>query len=349
MAPAGYQHGRIAQNIAASLDRLVRDDGAGVILDAETGFKLSANPDTVRASDVAFATRERAEAAGEEAGYWPGAPDLAVEVVSPNDRFADTALRKGSLNPFRRGDHRRWRGRLGLDAPRCRCVRLTLAALPGSPGRPLLPAVVRGLRRAGERPPVPPVLRVVAVGGESDLRTLRPSNSVQDPSVRRVQERGLRFCDGPGALALRRGGKRDRARPQVPWLHGRRREARRPAVSGGGRRTGRIRRRRAGAAAQGKAQKARLQPGRAARPRSGGPDKLTRFGYTTSRAEHPGSGRAVGRGETPERGRRVLGRGSRAGQAPSRRRRLHHRCHHERLRRGAARGRRRRSPRRDAV
>ncbi len=89
MAPAGYQHGRIDQNIAASLDRLVRDEGAGVVLAAETGFKLSANPDTVRAADVAFATRERAEAAGEEAGYWPGAPDLAVEVVSPNDRFSE--------------------------------------------------------------------------------------------------------------------------------------------------------------------------------------------------------------------------------------------------------------------
>ena len=89
MAPAGYQHGRIAQNIAASLDRFVRDEGAGVVLAAETGFKLSANPDTVRAADVAFVTRGRAEAAGEVTGYWPGAPDLAVEVVSPNDRFAE--------------------------------------------------------------------------------------------------------------------------------------------------------------------------------------------------------------------------------------------------------------------
>ena len=89
MAPAGYQHGRIAQNIAASLDRLVREEGVGVILAAETGFKLAGDPDTVRAADVAFVARERAEAAGEVAGYWPGAPDLAVEVVSPNDRFAE--------------------------------------------------------------------------------------------------------------------------------------------------------------------------------------------------------------------------------------------------------------------
>ncbi|HEV2092248.1 MAG TPA: Uma2 family endonuclease [Rubrobacter sp.] len=89
MAPAGYQHGRIAQNMAASLDRLAREKGVGVVLAAETGFKLARNSDTVRAADVAFVARERAEAAGEVPGYWPGAPDLAVEVVSANDRFAE--------------------------------------------------------------------------------------------------------------------------------------------------------------------------------------------------------------------------------------------------------------------
>ena len=89
MAPAGYQHGRIAQNLASSLDRHVRERGLGVVLAAETGFKIVGNPDSVRAADAAFVSVERAEAAGEVAGYWPGAPDLAVEVVSPNDRFAE--------------------------------------------------------------------------------------------------------------------------------------------------------------------------------------------------------------------------------------------------------------------
>ena len=51
---------------------------------AETGFKLSTEPDTVRAPDVAFVSRERAEAVGEVEGYWTGAPDLAVEVISPD-------------------------------------------------------------------------------------------------------------------------------------------------------------------------------------------------------------------------------------------------------------------------
>lgn len=88
MAPAGYLHGRIAMNVSAPLDQYVRKSSLGVVLAAETGFKISSNPDTVRAPDVAFVRRERVEEVGEVEGYWPGAPDLAVEVVSPNDSYA---------------------------------------------------------------------------------------------------------------------------------------------------------------------------------------------------------------------------------------------------------------------
>src|SRR5439155_12030612 len=50
-------------------------------------------PDTVRALDVAFVARERVPAEGKPEGFWIGAPDLAVEVVSPSDRF-DEVLEK---------------------------------------------------------------------------------------------------------------------------------------------------------------------------------------------------------------------------------------------------------------
>ena len=89
VAPAGNVHGRTAINVSTPLDQFVRAHDLGVIFAAETGFKIGSNPDTVRAPDVAFVRRERVEAAGEIEGYWPGAPDLAVEVVSPNDRFAE--------------------------------------------------------------------------------------------------------------------------------------------------------------------------------------------------------------------------------------------------------------------
>jgi Uma2 family endonuclease len=43
----------------------------------------------VRAADAAFVRRERVLAAGDVKSYWPGAPDLAVEVVSPHDRYPE--------------------------------------------------------------------------------------------------------------------------------------------------------------------------------------------------------------------------------------------------------------------
>lgn len=89
MAPAGHLHGRTAMNVSTPLDRHVRQHDLGVVLAAETGFKVLSDPDTVRAPDAAFVRRERVEAIGEVEGYWPEAPDLAVEVVSPNDRFSE--------------------------------------------------------------------------------------------------------------------------------------------------------------------------------------------------------------------------------------------------------------------
>jgi Uma2 family endonuclease len=56
---------------------------------AAVGFQLATNPDTVRAPAVAFLRRERVEATGRVRGYWPGAPDLAVEVISPNDLYTE--------------------------------------------------------------------------------------------------------------------------------------------------------------------------------------------------------------------------------------------------------------------
>jgi Uma2 family endonuclease len=89
MAPAGYLHGRLAINITTPLDGFVRAHNLGVVCAAETGFKLASNPDVVRAPDVAFIRRERVEEVGDLEGYWPGAPDLAVEVISPSDTYSE--------------------------------------------------------------------------------------------------------------------------------------------------------------------------------------------------------------------------------------------------------------------
>ena len=67
----------------------VQTNGLGQVYAAETGFKLASNPDTVRAPDAAFIRRERLDEGKSVEGYWPGAPDLAVEVISPDDRYTE--------------------------------------------------------------------------------------------------------------------------------------------------------------------------------------------------------------------------------------------------------------------
>lgn len=89
MAPAGSKHGYLALEIGSELRSHVKSRQLGMAFGAETGFKLSSDPDTVRAPDVAFVGRERLGGAGLVDGYWLGAPDLAVEIVSPSDKYSE--------------------------------------------------------------------------------------------------------------------------------------------------------------------------------------------------------------------------------------------------------------------
>ena len=83
--PPGHEHGLVAMNIAGPLYEYAKKQHLGNVYAAETGFLLEQDPDTVRAPDAAFVRRERIEKAGPVEGYWIGAPDLAVEVLSPSD------------------------------------------------------------------------------------------------------------------------------------------------------------------------------------------------------------------------------------------------------------------------
>ena len=89
MAPAGREHGVRAMRIGWRLAQHVEANGLGEVLAAETGFRLASEPDTVRAPDVAFVKQERVAEAGESRGFWPGAPDLAGEVVSPGYTYPE--------------------------------------------------------------------------------------------------------------------------------------------------------------------------------------------------------------------------------------------------------------------
>ena len=86
---AGMCHGVISANIGSLLVESVRGSQLGTVLAADTGFVLSRNPDIVRAPDAAFVAAARLPAGDLPDGYFRGAPDLAVEVISPWEAAAD--------------------------------------------------------------------------------------------------------------------------------------------------------------------------------------------------------------------------------------------------------------------
>jgi len=75
--------------VAGPLDNHVTANKLGAVYAAETGFLISSDPDTVRAPDVAFVSQRRLDEIGDVEGYWPGAPDLVVEVISPSDTHTE--------------------------------------------------------------------------------------------------------------------------------------------------------------------------------------------------------------------------------------------------------------------
>ena len=91
MPPAGFEHGIRTAKIGGRLNAHVEKYKLGYVCGAETGFKISQNPDTVRAPDAAFVRQAAIEERGILKGYWEGAPDLAVEVISPGDTYTEVA------------------------------------------------------------------------------------------------------------------------------------------------------------------------------------------------------------------------------------------------------------------
>ena len=95
LTPAGMEHGRIAGRLVVEVGAYARAHGLGSVYAAETGYVLFRDPDTVRAPDVAFGSREREAAVRGHRGFFPGAPDLAVDVRSPDETLAQLAAKAG--------------------------------------------------------------------------------------------------------------------------------------------------------------------------------------------------------------------------------------------------------------
>ncbi len=86
---AGAKHGGAASRLIRRLGAFVEAHNLGEVY-SETGFQIGSNE---RIPDVAFVSLQHFPPEGEPEGKWLIAPDLAVEVISPNDIF-DKVLSK---------------------------------------------------------------------------------------------------------------------------------------------------------------------------------------------------------------------------------------------------------------
>ncbi len=87
--PPGIRHGCVAMRLGALLDSFVRENLTDLIVSCDAGFVLHRSPDTVRAPDFAIIRRQRYLALEDNRKAMPGAPDLAVEVLSPANRWPE--------------------------------------------------------------------------------------------------------------------------------------------------------------------------------------------------------------------------------------------------------------------
>ena len=84
MTPPGVDHGRVATRLARWLGNFVEERQLGEVI-GEMGVWTERDPDTVRAPDAAFFSAERLPPDVSVRGYAEVAPELAIEVRSPND------------------------------------------------------------------------------------------------------------------------------------------------------------------------------------------------------------------------------------------------------------------------
>jgi Uma2 family endonuclease len=93
VTPAGREHGVLTGYLTLELGLFVRERSLGRVYTDGTGYTLFRGPDTVRGPDVSFLTEHREATLKGLLGFIPGAPDLAIEVRSPDDALAELAVK----------------------------------------------------------------------------------------------------------------------------------------------------------------------------------------------------------------------------------------------------------------
>jgi Uma2 family endonuclease len=100
-------HGRICVRLLIAIGNFVTAHRLGAVLDSSTGFWMFNR--NCRAPDVSFVPKARLAALGfqpNEKRFFPGAPDLAVEVLSENNTRAEIDERLKDF--FASGTHIAW-------------------------------------------------------------------------------------------------------------------------------------------------------------------------------------------------------------------------------------------------
>jgi Uma2 family endonuclease len=85
LSPNNYRHAQIMFWIGWHFLNYA-DSHGGEVSDADSGFTLHVDPDTVLAPDVAYIRPERVPPDCAKDEYSDVAPDIAVEIVSPSER-----------------------------------------------------------------------------------------------------------------------------------------------------------------------------------------------------------------------------------------------------------------------
>jgi len=88
MSPAGISHGIYEMNFALALRRFADEHDLGVVATGEVGIYTRRDPDSVRGADVVFISHERDQLRA-SAGFLDVAPELVVEIISPDDKWSD--------------------------------------------------------------------------------------------------------------------------------------------------------------------------------------------------------------------------------------------------------------------
>ena len=112
--PPGGVHGRLATRLSYLLHAHVERHDLGTVL-VESGYVLHRSPDTVRGPDISFVSKARIRSEEIPAQFIPGTPDLAVEILSPDDRPHEIA--EWLADYFGAGAQRVW-----VVDPRRQCV-----------------------------------------------------------------------------------------------------------------------------------------------------------------------------------------------------------------------------------